>query len=106
HTKENWIGRTLDDSIELKNKPITSHVARMVGSADYDAPAKYKIVRQSQPYDIKNFDFMLDRMTGDGDDRKHDDVMRFTQCVTGNYWYFPSQPEFDRLIGKGVWGFW
>ncbi|CAI2731188.1 unnamed protein product [Schistosoma spindalis] len=31
HTKEGWIGRTLKDSIELKNKPITSHVARMVG---------------------------------------------------------------------------
>ncbi|VDP37448.1 unnamed protein product [Schistosoma curassoni] len=122
HTKEGWIGRTLKDSIELKNKPITSHVARMVGSADYDAPSKYKIVRQSQPYgtlsgdagllfiayaaDTKNFDFMLDRMTGDSEDRKNDDVMRFTKCVTGNYWYFPSVPEFDRLVGGGLWGFW
>ncbi|XP_018646658.1 Dyp-type peroxidase, putative [Schistosoma mansoni] len=113
HTKEGWIGRTLKDSVELKNKPITSHVARMVGSADYDAPSKYKIVRQSQPYgtlsgdagllfiayaaDTKNFDFMLDRMTGDSEDGKNDDVMRFTKCVTGNYWYFPSVPEFDRL---------
>ncbi|CAH8616048.1 unnamed protein product [Schistosoma rodhaini] len=122
HTKEGWIGRTLKDSVELKNKPITSHVARMVGSADYDAPSKYKIVRQSQPYgtlsgdagllfiayaaDTKNFDFMLDRMTGDSEDGKNDDVMRFTKCVTGNYWYFPSVPEFDRLVGGGLWGFW
>nr|CAX73277.1 putative TyrA protein [Schistosoma japonicum] len=121
-TKEGWIGRTLDDSVELKKKPITSHVARMVGSADYDAPSKFKIVRQSQPYgtlsgdagllfiayaaDTKNFDFMLDRMTGDSEDRKNDDVMRFTRCVTGNYWYFPSVPEFDRLVGSGLWGFW
>ncbi|VDP26244.1 unnamed protein product [Schistosoma margrebowiei] len=107
----------MEDSIELKNKPVTSHVARMIGSADYDAPSKYKIVRQSQPYgtlsgdagllfiayaaDTKNFDFMLDRMTGDCEDRKSDDVMRFTKCVTGNYWYFPSVPEFDRLVGGG-----
>ncbi|CAH8862478.1 unnamed protein product [Trichobilharzia szidati] len=124
-TKEGWIGRTLSDSIELKKKPITAHVSRMVGSADYDATPKFKIVRQSQPYgtlsgdagllfiayaaDTKNFDYMLDRMTGDSPDGKHDDVMRFTKCVSGNYWYFPSGAEFDRLVssgGSGRRGFW
>ncbi|CAH8572420.1 unnamed protein product [Heterobilharzia americana] len=41
-TKEHWIGRTLEDSIELKRKPVTSHVSRMVGSADYDAQRNSK----------------------------------------------------------------
>ncbi|RTG84709.1 uncharacterized protein DC041_0010936 [Schistosoma bovis] len=75
---------------------------------------KFRIVRQSQPYgtlsgeagllfiayaaEIKNFNFMLDRMTGDTEDREIDDVMRFSHCVTGNYWYFPSQEELTRLV--------
>ena len=30
-TMEKWVGRTRSDSIELSRKPISSHVARMVG---------------------------------------------------------------------------
>ena len=29
--KESWVGRQIDDSSELKDKSITSHVARMTG---------------------------------------------------------------------------
>lgn len=118
-TKENWIGRTLPDSIELPNKTGSSHVARMVGTG----PEKRKIVRQSQPYgtlagdsgllfigyssSTDSLNWMLDRMTGEkGTDGKCDDVMRMTRCVTGNYWYFPSQSEFDNLVGGVKLKFW
>lgn len=30
-TKEGWVGRTMDDSVEISRKSITSHVARMTG---------------------------------------------------------------------------
>ncbi|CAI2731183.1 unnamed protein product [Schistosoma spindalis] len=121
-TKEKWIGRTMKGSLELIRKPNTSHVARMVGSDDFKAKKKYKIVRQSQPYgtlsggagllfiayaaDTENFDFMLDRMTGYSDDKINDYIMIFSECVTGNYWYFPSQLEFNLLVGnlpRGIW---
>ncbi|CAH8593458.1 unnamed protein product [Schistosoma curassoni] len=113
-TKEQWIGRTINDSHEMIKKPNTSHVARMVGSDKFEASKKYKIVRQSQPFgslsggagllfiayaaDTKNFDFMLDRMTGDSDDKINDYIMIFSQCVAGNYWYFPGLLEFNLLV--------
>ncbi|KAF7258121.1 hypothetical protein EG68_03578 [Paragonimus skrjabini miyazakii] len=114
--KEQYIGRDLKDSVELRKKPDTSHVARMVGSADFDATPKFQIVRHSQPWGTVSgdsglffigysatpvaLDFMLDRMTGLGEDKKADDLMRLTQCVTGNYWFFPSKPHLDKMIGK------
>ncbi|CAI2731185.1 unnamed protein product [Schistosoma spindalis] len=120
--KEQWIGRSINDSHELIRKPNSSHVARMVGSDDFEAKKKYKIVRQSQPYgtlsggagllfiayaaDTENFDFMLDRMTGYSDDKISDNLMKFSQCVTGNYYYFPSQLEFNLLVHippRGIW---
>lgn len=120
NVKEQYIGRDITDSTELRKKSITSHVARMVGSADFDAPAKYQIVRHSQPWGTVSghsglffiaysatpvaLDWMLDRMTGKGDDKHADDVMRLTQCVTGNYWYFPSQPEFEKLVNSAAGG--
>lgn len=123
-TKSQWIGRTIEDSIELKNKSPTSHVARMVGSTELDAEAKYQIVRHSQPYGTLAgesglffiaysatpvaLDWMLDRMTGQGVDKLCDDVMRLTRCVSGNYWYFPSVEEFQRMTrtGSGSFCFW
>ncbi|CAH8643199.1 unnamed protein product [Dicrocoelium dendriticum] len=111
--KEQWIGRDINDSTELRKKTITAHVSRMVGSPDFDASPKFKIVRHSQPWGTVSgesglffiaysatptaLDWMLDRMTALSDDKQADDVMRFTRCVTGNYWYFPSQAEFDRM---------
>ncbi|VDP81322.1 unnamed protein product [Echinostoma caproni] len=97
----------------MKKKSATSHVARMVGSTDADAEPKYQIVRHSQPYGTVSgdsglffiayaaspaaLDWMLDRMTGHGEDKQCDDVMRLTRCVSGNYWYFPSFEEFQRI---------
>ncbi|CAH8567510.1 unnamed protein product [Schistosoma mattheei] len=114
--KEKWIGRTIERSFALHDKSTTSHIARMIGSAERGTWPKFRIVRQSQPYgtlsgeagllfiayaaEIKNFNFMLDRMTGDTEDKEIDDVMRFSHCVTGNYWYFPSLTEFHHLVTK------
>jgi len=108
---EGFVGRTLEDSTELKKKPATSHVARMTTGPDFDAPAKFEIVRQSMPYGSvggesglffigfaaspQNFEYMLDRMTGTGTatDKLSDDIMRGSRCVQGTYWYFPSKDE-------------
>lgn len=112
-TLEGWVGRQFDDSTELKRKPISSHVARMTTGADFNAAKKFEIVRQSQPYGTvggesglffigfaespKNFEFMLDRMTGKDSDGHCDDVMRLSKCTQGTYWYFPSKDELKRL---------
>ncbi|CAH8616067.1 unnamed protein product [Schistosoma rodhaini] len=112
--KEKWIGRTIEHSFELRDKSITSHIVRVIGTTESGKSPKFRIVRQSQPYgtlsgeagllfiayaaNINNFNFMLDRMTGDTEDKEMDDVMRFSHCVTGNYWYFPSQSEFNDLV--------
>jgi len=60
-------------------------------------------VRQSMPYGSlaadaglffiayanspANFNFMLDRMVGKSGDGLHDDILRFSKCVSGNFWY-------------------
>lgn len=91
-------------------------------AAEFDSPSKFEIVRHSQPWGTVSgdsglffiaysctpeaFDYMLDRMTGHGPEDKHcDDVMRMTQCVTGAYWYFPGQAEFDAMTAGGAGGF-
>ncbi|KAK4468049.1 hypothetical protein MN116_008083 [Schistosoma mekongi] len=113
-TKEQWIGRTLENSFELRKKSVTSHIARMIGTTVSGISPRFRIVRQSQPFgtlsheagllflayasNIINFEFMLNRMTGNSHDRQHDDIMHFSRCVTGNYYYFPNQIELNHLI--------
>jgi hypothetical protein len=41
----------------------------------------------------ENFEYMLDRMVGSHGDGVCDDIMRFSSCVSGNYWYFPSNQQ-------------
>lgn len=110
---ESFVGRQLADSVELKNKPKTSHVARMTSGEGFSAKKPFEIVRQSMPYgtvggeaglffiafaeDPKNFEYMLDRMVGKSDDRLHDNIMKLTTCVAGNYWYFPSKDELKKF---------
>jgi porphyrinogen peroxidase len=68
------------------------------------------IVRQSMPFgdvnkngllfiayssDVSKFDVMLDRMTGNTSDGKNDSIMKYSSCVSGNYWYFPSLEELN-----------
>ncbi|XP_013411842.1 uncharacterized protein LOC106174718 [Lingula anatina] len=110
---EGWVGRSREDSTELKKKPISSHVARMTGGNAFAQPKKFEIVRQSMPYGSlsdkcglffigyaahpQNFEFMLDRMVGAGGDPHSDDVMRLSDCVKGTYWYFPGAEELKKL---------
>jgi len=110
---EGWVGRTRPDSVELKKKPISSHVARMTGGNQFAQKKKFEIVRQSMPYGTvsdkaglffigyaaspENFNYMLDRMVGKGEDKHCDDVMRLTTCVSGNYFYFPGESEMAKL---------
>eukprot|EP00455_Lapot_gusevi_P046169 TRINITY_DN6033_c0_g1_i2.p1 TRINITY_DN6033_c0_g1~~TRINITY_DN6033_c0_g1_i2.p1 ORF type:complete len:395 (+),score=132.58 TRINITY_DN6033_c0_g1_i2:100-1185(+) len=108
---EKYVGRTKPDSIELAPgvNPATSHVSRMRDAQGNKIP----IVRQSMPYgrigsdaglffiayanSTSKFDTMLDRMTGETSDKLHDDVMRFTRCVAGTYWYVPSVDELNKI---------
>ncbi|KAA3670816.1 uncharacterized protein DEA37_0011405, partial [Paragonimus westermani] len=104
-------------SYVVTQKWIHNHpVIRATKAADFDATPKFQIVRHSQPWGTVSgdsglffigysatpvaLDFMLDRMTGLSEDKKADDLMRLTQCVTGNYWFFPSKPDLDKMIGK------
>ena len=107
------MGRTKADSIELNRKPPTAHVARMVGTNVAGQPKPYEMVRHSQPYGTvcgesglffigyaaspANLEYMLDRMTGSDKDGLCDDVMRLTECVAGNYWYFPSEEQLTKM---------
>lgn len=109
---ESFVGRSRADSIELKRKAESSHVARMVGSTAFHDKKKFEIVRQSMPFGTvreqhglffigyaespRNFEFMLDRMVGTNDSH-HDDIMKFTKNVKGTYWYFPSLGELKRV---------
>ncbi|XP_062521548.1 dye-decolorizing peroxidase YfeX-like [Corticium candelabrum] len=111
--QEAWIGRAKADSVELKYKPKSSHVARIVGGVEFARPKPFQIVRQSMPYGTisgeaglffigyasspKNFEFMLNRMVGADPDGLSDDIMRFTRCVAGNYWYFPPKGDLKKL---------
>lgn len=73
-----------------------------------------EIVRQSMPFGSlhgncglffigyaaspENFEYMLSRMVGAGDDAHSDDIMRLTECVSGTYWYFPGVAQLKKLM--------
>jgi putative iron-dependent peroxidase len=98
HQQELVMGRTKPDSIELDNKPPDSHVART------DQDEFGNIFRRNMPYgniqdhgtvfvgfsaDQKRLSRMLDSMAGliTG---KRDALTRFTQPLTGSYYFVPS----------------
>ena len=113
--QEQCVGRTKPDSVQLDPQPESSHVFRMVGyhKTGPRAGEKIQIFRQSMPYgrlsaeaglffiayarDPFHFDFMLDRMVGRCADGLDDDIMMMSRCVTGNFWYVPSQQELASL---------
>jgi porphyrinogen peroxidase len=103
--QEQIMGRTKPDSIELENKPADSHVART------DQDEYGHIFRRNMPYgDIadhgtvfvgfsteqKRLSKMLDSMAGlvDG---KRDALTRYTQPITGSYYFVPSVESLLRL---------
>src|ERR1700733_11451105 len=98
-------GRTKLDSIELENKPPDSHVART------DQDEFGNIFRRNMPYgsvddhgtvfvgfsaDQKRLARMLDSMAGLVTGTR-DALTRFSQPLTGSYYFVPSVESLRRL---------
>jgi len=96
--QERIMGRSKRDSIELENKPADSHVART------DQDEFGNIFRRNMPYgsvgdhgtvfvgfsaDQKRLSRMLDSMAGLVNGTR-DALTRFTQPLTGSYYFVPS----------------
>ncbi len=103
--QERIMGRTKLDSIELENKPTDSHVART------DQDEFGNIFRRNMPYgsvddhgtmfvgfsaDQKRLSRMLDSMAGLVTGTR-DALTRFTQPLTGSYYFVPSVESLRRL---------
>jgi putative iron-dependent peroxidase len=103
--QERVMGRTKLDSIELENKPSDSHVART------DQDEFGNIFRRNMPYgkvddhgtvfvgfsaDQKRLSRMLDSMAGLVTGAR-DALTRFTQPLTGSYYFVPSVESLRRL---------
>src|SRR6202050_2454404 len=106
--QEPIMGRTKLDSIELDNKPSDSHVART------DQDKFGSIFRRNMPYgnvddhgtvfigfsaEQKRLSTMLDSMAGTVDGVR-DAPTRFTQPLTGSYYFVPSVESLRRLRGN------
>ena len=105
HQQELIMGRTKPDSIELENKPEDSHVART------DQDEFGHIFRRNMPYgnvddhgtvfvgfssDQKRLSRMLDSMAGLVNGTR-DALTRYTQPLTGSYYFVPSVESLRRL---------
>jgi len=103
--QERIMGRTKLNSIELENKPANSHIART------DQDEFGKIFRRNMPYgtvhnhgtmfvgfsaDQKRLSRMLDSMAGLITGTR-DALTRFTQPLTGSYYFVPSVESLRRL---------
>lgn len=103
--QERIMGRTKLDSIELENKPSDSHVART------DQDEFGHIFRRNMPFgtvddhgtmfvgfsaDQKRLSRMLDSMAGLTTGAR-DALTRFTQPITGSYYFVPSVESLRRL---------
>jgi putative iron-dependent peroxidase len=103
--QERAIGRTKADSVELSDRPESSHVART------DQDDFGHIFRRNTPYgsvrehgtmfvgfsaDQRYLAAMLDSMAGIGGTR--DELTRFTRPLTGAYYFVPSLED---LAGFG-----
>jgi porphyrinogen peroxidase len=103
--QERIMGRTKLESIELQNKPADSHVART------DQDEFGHIFRRNMPYgnvanhgtmfvgfsaDQKRLSRMLDSMAGLITGMR-DALTRFTQPLTGSYYFVPSVESLRRL---------
>jgi putative iron-dependent peroxidase len=103
--QERIVGRTKLDSVELENKPTDSHVART------DQDEFGQIFRRNMPYgnvedhgtvfvgfsaDQKRLSRMLDSMAGLSTGTR-DALTRFTQPLTGSYYFVPSVESLRRL---------
>jgi putative iron-dependent peroxidase len=102
--QEQIIGRTKDESVELDDKPADSHVART------DQDQFGKIFRRNMPYgtvtdhgtmfvgfsaDQRPLTTMLESMAGLADGVR-DALTRYTQPLTGAYYFVPSTQSLRR----------
>jgi porphyrinogen peroxidase len=105
--QERIMGRTKPDSIELENKPADSHVART------DQDEFGHIFRRNMPYgtvkehgtmfvgfsaEQKRLARMLDSMVGPVTGTR-DALTRFSQPLSGSYYFVPSVESLRRLRG-------
>jgi putative iron-dependent peroxidase len=105
--QERAIGRTKLDSVELEDKPASSHVA----STDQDTFGK--IFRRNMPYgtvtehgtmfvgfcaEQKPLATMLESMAGLGPSGVRDALTGFTTPLTGAYYFVPSTDALRRLV--------
>jgi porphyrinogen peroxidase len=103
--QERIMGRTKLDSVELENKPADSHVART------DQDDFGNIFRRNMPYgtvddhgtmfvgfsaEQKRLSRMLDSMAGLVNGTR-DALTRFTQPLSGSYYFVPSVESLRRL---------
>jgi putative iron-dependent peroxidase len=103
--QERIMGRTKRDSVELENKPSDSHVART------DQDEFGSVFRRNMPYgtvedhgtmfvglsaDQKRLSRMLDSMAGLVTGTR-DALTRFTEPLTGSYYFVPSVDSLRRL---------
>jgi len=103
--QEQIMGRTKSDSIELENKPSDSHVART------DQDEFGNIFRRNMPYgniedhgtvfvgfsaEQQRLSKMLDSMAGLVTGTR-DALTRYTQPLTGSYYFVPSVESLRRL---------
>jgi putative iron-dependent peroxidase len=103
--QEQVIGRRKDDSVELEDKPDDSHVART------DQDVFGKIFRRNMPYgtvtdhgtmfvgfssDQRRLSEMLENMAGLKDGVR-DALTKYTQPVSGAYYFVPSNQSLARL---------
>jgi putative iron-dependent peroxidase len=106
--QERIMGRTKLDSIELKDKPADSHVART------DQDTFGNIFRRNMPYgsvgdhgtmfvgfsaDQNRLSGMLNSMAGLLTGTR-DALTRFSQPLTGSYYFVPSVESLRRLRGN------
>ncbi|VDK46584.1 unnamed protein product [Dibothriocephalus latus] len=124
---EGWIGRTKEDSIEIKPIALGSHsffvssvftlgaFVGVLGLLEAEADER-RIVRHSLPYGTatgdaglffiaysktpKTLDWMLDRMVGHTADKATDGLFNFTTPLTGAYFYVPSKAELQDIFKK------
>ena len=105
--QEQVIGRTKDESIELDDKPIDSHVART------DQDEFGKIFRRNMPYgtvtdhgtmfvgfcaEQRPLAAMLESMAGLTDGVR-DALTKYTSALTGAYYFIPSTQSLRRFGG-------
>lgn len=108
--QEKVFGRTKPDSEKLKENPSSSHVSLTELSPENGK--KREILRHSMPYgtatehglfflayssDTDKIDIMLRQMTHASKINPHLDMMKYTKCVSGQYFYVPNEEQLAQL---------